>query len=112
MVICDIVLFYGATNVQNYSLILSAEYPYISIGHEDEHFFALFFLGLFSKIPLYESIMNFANILCNIFGITRHATTAMFNKYSKMHDQVIKVILSSPLIAGKYKLQTFALVFY
>ena len=35
----------------------------------------------------------------------------MFNKYTKMHNGGIKLDLSGPLIAGKYKWQTCAFIF-
>ena len=73
--ICDIVFFDGATNVQNYGLIPLARYPRISVGNGSEHVVALFFSDVFSKIPEYDSLVNFSKRLRNIFGGTRHATT-------------------------------------
>ena len=35
--------------------------------------------------------MNFAKKLRNVFGSTRHKTTAMFNKYSKRHNNGIRL---------------------
>ena len=79
--IFDPVFFNVATNAQNYGLILASRYPCISVGNGDEHVVSLFLMDVFSKIPAYESLMNFFNRIRNIFGSTRHATTAMFNKY-------------------------------
>ena len=89
--IFDIVFFDEATNVQNFGSILAARYHRISVGHGAEHVVTLLFLDVFYKIPAYESLMNFANRLCNIFGNIRYATTSMFNNYSKMHNRGIKV---------------------
>ena len=36
-------------------------------------------------------LANFAKILFNVFGATRHVTTAMLNKYSNNHNRGVKV---------------------
>ena len=92
MVIWDLVLFGGSTNVQNYGSILASRYPCISVGHGADHVVALFFLDVFSKTPSYNSPMKFAKRLHNIFRSTRHYTTEMFNKYSNIHNRVIKLV--------------------
>ena len=94
--IVDLVFFDGASNVQNAGKILAARYPRITVGHGAEHVASLFFADVFTKIPAFEILANFAKKLRNIFGSTRHVTTAIFNKHSKKHNKGIRVGLIKP----------------
>ena len=55
-----------------------------------------FFLDVFLKIPDFKNLSTFAKNICNMFGSTRHTNTAMFNKYSKKHNNDIKVGFIKP----------------
>ena len=57
---------------------------------------ALFFSDVFTKLPAFEILANFAKKLRNIFGSTRHIFTAIFNKYSKKHNRGIRVGFIKP----------------
>ena len=44
---CDIVFFYGSSNVKNAGKILQARHPRITFGHGSEHVVSLFFETFF-----------------------------------------------------------------
>lgn len=94
--IVDLVFFDGASNVQNAGKILQARHPRITVGHGAEHVVSLFFADVFTKIPAFEVLANFAKKLRNVFGSTRHVLTAIFNNYSKKHNKGIRVGLIKP----------------
>ena len=91
-----LVLFDGARHVQNAGKILQARHPRITVYHGDEHVVSLFFSDVFLKIPAFNNFYNFSKKLRNLFGSTRHTTTAMFNKYSNKHNNGIKVGFVKP----------------
>ena len=87
----DLVLFDGARNVQNAGSILAQRYPRITCVHGAEHVVALACSDIFTKIPEYARLANFAKKLRNVFGSTRHSTTAMFKQHSKQHNRGISI---------------------
>ena len=88
--------FDGASNVQNAGRMLQARHPRITVGHGAEHVVSLFFSDVFTKMPEFEILANFAKKLRNIFGSTRHVTTAIFNKLSKKHNKGIRIGFIKP----------------
>ena len=55
-----------------------------------------FFSDGFLKIPAFNNLSNFVKKLHNVFGSTSHTTTTIFNKYSKKHNNGIKVGFIKP----------------
>ena len=49
------------------------------------------FLDVFLNINDFKNLSNFSKKLHNVFGYTWHKNTAMFNKYSKKHNNGINV---------------------
>ena len=78
----DLVTFDGASNVQLAGKILCVMYPRVSCIHGAEHVLSLF-LGDVFKIEEFQLLCKVHRRLRNIFGSTRHASTAMFKEHTK-----------------------------
>ena len=83
--IVDLVFFDGASNVQNAGEILRAFNPRISVGHGAKHVVSLFFSDVYTKVRSFVILSAFAKRVRNIFGSVRHAPSAMFKKYTRVH---------------------------
>ena len=86
--IMDLLLFDGATNVQNAGQIMAARYPRLTVLHLHgaEHAISLVFGDLFKKVTEFKRMTNICRKVRNVFGCKRHATTAMFRKRAKEHN--------------------------
>ncbi len=51
--VVDLVLFDGASNVQNAAKLVSITYPRITVVHGAEHVVSLFFKDIFTKMPVF-----------------------------------------------------------
>ena len=71
--VIDLVFFDGASNVQNAGEILRAYNWRITVGHGAEHVVSLFFSDVYTKVPEFKRLSNFAKKVCNIFGSVRHS---------------------------------------
>jgi hypothetical protein len=84
--VVDLVLFDGASNVQNAKKLVSITYPRITVVHGAEHVVSLFFKDIFTKMPVFQSLSQFLKRCRNIFGSTCHRLHAIFKKHSIMHN--------------------------
>jgi hypothetical protein len=66
--VVDLVLFDGASNVQNAGKLVSITYPRITIVHGAEHVVSLFFKDIFTKMPVFPCLSQFLKRCRNIFG--------------------------------------------
>ena len=66
--IVDLVLFDGASNVQNAGTILQAFNPRITVGHGAEHVVSLFFSDVYLKVQRFQKLSEFGKKVRNIFG--------------------------------------------
>jgi hypothetical protein len=87
--VVDLVLFDGASNVQNAAKLASITYPHIAVVHGAEHVVSHFFKDIFTKMPVFQCLSQFSNWCRNIFGSTRHGPHAIFKKHSIMHNNCI-----------------------
>ena len=94
--IVDLVLFDGASNVQNAGLILKAYNPRITVGHGAEHVVSLFFSDVYRKVSDFKKLSDFAKKVRNIFGAVRHSPSAMFKNYSRLHNKGIALGFIKP----------------
>jgi len=103
--IVDLVFFDGASNVQNAGKILRAFNPRITVGHGAEHVVSLFFSDVYTKVRYFVILSVFAEKVRNIFGSVRHAPSAMFKKYTRVHNNGVHLGFIKPLecrMAGKH----------
>jgi hypothetical protein len=101
----DLVFFDGASNVQNAGEILRAFNPRITVGHGAEHVVSLFFSDVYTKVKSFKILAVFAERVRNIFGSVRHAPSAMFKKYTRMHNNGVHLGFVKPSecrMAGKH----------
>jgi hypothetical protein len=84
--VVDLVLFDGASNVQNAAELASITYPHITVVHGAEHVVSLFFKDIFTKMPAFQCLSQFLKWCRNIFGSTCHDPHAIFKKHSIMHN--------------------------
>jgi hypothetical protein len=89
--VVDLVLFDGASNVQNAGKLVSITYPHITVVHGAEHVVSLFFRDLFTKIPVFQCLSQFLKRCRNIFGSTHHGPHVIFKKHSIMHNNCIYI---------------------
>ncbi len=90
--VVDLVLFDGASNVQNAMKLVSITYPcIITIVHGAEHVVSLFFKDIFTKMPVFQCLSQFSKRCRNIFGSTHHGPHAIFKKHSIMHNNCIYI---------------------
>jgi hypothetical protein len=87
--IVDLVFFYGASNVQNAGKILKAFNPCITVGHGAEQVVSLFFSDVYNKVPQFKRLSDFGKKVRNVFGSVRHSPKAMFETYSRQHNNGI-----------------------
>ncbi len=52
--VVDLVLFDGASNVQNAGKLVSITYPHITVVHGAEHVVSLFFKDIFTEMPVFQ----------------------------------------------------------
>ncbi len=57
--VVDLVLFDGASNVQNARKLVSITYPHITVVHGAEHVVSMFFKDIFTKIPVFQCLYQF-----------------------------------------------------
>ena len=103
--IVDLVFFDGASNVQNAGEILRAFNPRITVGHGAEHVVSLFFSDVYTKVRYFGILSVFAEKVRNIFGSVRHAPSAMFKKYTRVHNNGVHLGFIKPSecrMAGKH----------
>ncbi len=89
--VVDLVLFDGASNVQNAAKLVSSTYPRITVVHGAEHVVSLFFKDISTKMPVFQCLSQFLKQCRNIFGSTCHGPHAMFKKHSIMHNNCIYI---------------------
>ncbi len=59
--VVDLLLFDGASNVQNAAKLVSITYPRITVVHGAEHVVSLFFKDIFTKMPVFNVYPSFQN---------------------------------------------------
>jgi hypothetical protein len=84
--VVDLVLFDGASYVQNARKLVSIPYPCITIVHGAEYVVSLFFKDKFTKMPVFQCLFQYSKQCRNIFGSTCHGPHANFKKHSIMHN--------------------------
>jgi hypothetical protein len=89
--VVDLLLFDGASNVQNAVKLASITYPCTTVVHGAEHVVSLFFKDIFTKMPVFQCLSQFSKRCRNIFGSTRHGPHAIFNKHSIMSNNRIYI---------------------
>ncbi len=89
--VVDLVLFDGASNVQNAGKLVSITLPHITVVHGAEHVVSLFFKDIFIKMPVFQFLSQFLKQCRNVFGSTRHGPHAIFKKHSIMHNNCIYI---------------------
>ena len=82
----DLLLFDGATNVQKAGQIMAARYPWLTVIHGADHAISLVFGDLFKKVTEFKRMVNICRKVRNVSGCKCHATTAMFRKRAKEHN--------------------------
>jgi hypothetical protein len=87
----DLLLFDGASNVQNAAKLASITYPHITVVHGAEHVVSLFFKDIFTKMPVSQCLSQFSKWCRNIFGSTLHGPHTIFKKHSIMHNNCIYI---------------------
>jgi hypothetical protein len=89
--VVDLLLFDGASNVQNAAKLASITYPHITVVHGAKHVVSLFFKDIFTKMPVFKCLSQFSKRCRNIFGSTRHGPHAIFKKHTIMHNNCIYI---------------------
>jgi hypothetical protein len=89
--VVDLLLFDGASNLQNATKLVSITYPRITVVHGAKHVVSLFFKNIFTKMPLFQCLSQFLKRRRNIFGSTRHGPHAIFKKHHIMHNNGIYI---------------------
>jgi hypothetical protein len=89
--VVDLLLFDGASNVQNAAKLVSITYPCITVVHGAEHVVSLFFKDIFTKMPVFQCLSQFSKWCRNIFGSTHHGPHAIFKKHSIVHNNGIYI---------------------
>jgi hypothetical protein len=89
--VVDLVLFDGASNVQNATKLVSITYPHITVVHGAEHVVSLFFKDIFTKMPVFQCLSQFLKWCRNIFGLTHHGPHSIFKKHSIMNNNCIYI---------------------
>jgi hypothetical protein len=87
--VVDLVLFDGASIVQNAGKLLSITYPRITVVHGAEDVVSLFLKDIFTKMPVFRCLSQFSKKCRNIFGSTCHGPHATFKKHSIIHNNCI-----------------------
>jgi hypothetical protein len=89
--VVDLVLFDGASNVQNARKLVSITYPPITVVHDAEHVVSLFFEDIFTKMPVFQCLSQFSKRCRNVFGSTCPGPHVIFKKHSIMHNDCIYI---------------------
>jgi hypothetical protein len=89
--VVDLLLFDGASNVQNATKLASITYFCITVVHGAEHVVSLLFKDIFTKMPVFQSLSQFSKWCRNIFESTCHGPYAIFKKHSIMHNNCIYI---------------------
>jgi hypothetical protein len=89
--VVDLLLFDGASNVQNAAKLVSITYPCIAVFHGAEHVVSLFFKDIFTKTPVFQCLSQFLKWCRNIFGSTCHGPHAIFTKHSIVQNNGIYI---------------------
>jgi len=76
--------------------ILRAYNRRITVEHGAEHVVSLCFSDVYTKVPEFKQLSNFAKKVCNIFGSVRHSPSAMFKKYSRAHNKGVYIGFIKP----------------
>ena len=103
--IVNLVFFGGASNVQNAGEIMKAFNLRITVGHGTEHVVSWFFSYVYNRVPQFKRLSDFSKKLRNIFGSVRHSPKAMFETYSRQHNNGIYLGFIKPSecrMAGKH----------
>ncbi len=82
--VVDLMLFDGASNVQNAGKLVSITYPRITVVYGAEHVVSLFFKDMFTKMLVFQCLSQFLKWCRNISGSTCHGPHAIFKKHSIM----------------------------
>jgi hypothetical protein len=98
--VVDLLLFDGASNLQNATKLASITYPHITVVHYAEHVVSLFFKDIFTKMPVFQCISQFSKRCQNIFGSTHHGPHAIFNSLSA------KSVLAGEKLVATYSIST------
>jgi hypothetical protein len=72
-----LLLFDGASNMQNAGKLASITYPCITVAHGADHVVSLFFKDIFTKMPVFQCLSQFSKRCRNIFGSTCHGPHAI-----------------------------------
>ncbi len=102
--VVDLLLFDGASNVQNAAKLASITYPHVTVVHGAEHVVSLFFKEIFTKMSVFQCLSQFSKWCRNIFGSTCHGPHAIIKKHSIMHNNRIYIgfiKISECRMAGK-----------
>ncbi len=89
--VVDLLLFDGASNVQNATKLVSITYPCITVVHVTDHVVSLFFKVIFTKMPVFQCLSQFLKWCRKIFGSTHHGPHAIFKKHSLVHNNGIYI---------------------
>jgi hypothetical protein len=89
--VVDLVLFDGASNVQNAGKLVSITSPCITVVHGAEHVISLFFKDIFTKMPVFQFLTQFLKWCRNIFGSTHCGPHAIFKKHFIIHNNCIYI---------------------
>jgi hypothetical protein len=89
--VIDLVLFDGASNVQNAGKLVSITYPCITVVHGADQVVSLFFKDISTKMPVFQCLSQFLKWCKNIFGSTCHSPHVIFKKHSIMHNNCIYI---------------------
>jgi len=57
---------------------------------------SLFFSDVYKKVPEFKRLSDFAKKVRNIFGSVRHSPSAMFKKYTRLHNKGIHLGFIKP----------------
>ena len=98
--IVDLVFFDGASNVQNSEKKIQARHPRITVGHGAEHVVSLFFADVFTKIPAFEVLANFAKKLRDVLDPQGMSSLPYSTIIPKSTTRASVLSLSSHLTAG------------
>ena len=87
----DLILFYGALNVQKGGQVTAAKYPRISVLHGAEHVVSLFFSDI-AKVWQMKHFVHRYRLIYRIFGSgSMHAPYAMFRDQARMFNGGVKI---------------------
>jgi hypothetical protein len=85
--VVDLLLFDGASNVQNAAKLASITYPCITVVHGAEHVVSLFFKVIFTKMPVFQCLSQFLKWCRNIFGSTNLSRSSCHLQEALHHAQ-------------------------